>query len=573
MDQMDYEENSSGGSKEEEEGKEEDFEEEEEDAGLQEEEEEESVSRYRKRQRIRVLESDEGAARDEIPDPVMCFEDLERRYPWLPDWLLANLRQAGFERPTAVQAQSWPLLLEGRELLGIAPTGSGKTLAYLVPLLAHVWRELADEQQKAEAGPAQTAPNEVKAPNNASKKKRKGMVLKLKKQTWKRQWKQKQEEEKEAEEEVVVGEATEAAEEEEAEEVEGAATGAGTGTGTGVRAVVVAPTRELAVQIYHVAERFAEGSGVRIAQLTRAERMPRCALLVATPLRLARLAQHSPGEFARVRRLVLDEADKLLALHEALAQQVDEVLAACAASVQQRCLFSATLPPTVEELARGFLRRPVRVLVGARHAAARSVRQRLVFCGREEGKLFALRQLLAEGWRPPGLVFVQSRERALDLKRELQSDGFRVDALSASLPAGQRARLLEAFRTGRVHLLVCTDLLARGMDFRAVNLVVNYDFPTSAALYIHRVGRAGRAGREGLAVTLYTERDLPLVRTVAHIIRNSGTPVDDWLLNATPRLSQKEKRRLATHPPHRKRISSRPRTASQEGGGSSLESN
>lgn len=197
-------------------------------------------------------------------------------------------------------------------------------------------------------------------------------------------------------------------------------------------------------------------------------------------------------------------------------------------------MFTATMPSGAEALAASVLHDHVRVLVGASGAAPSAVSQRLLFTGREEGKLLALRQLAAEGGlRPPCLVFVQSKERADELAAALRTD-LRLPAAAAhaDMAPAARAAALTSFRAGDTWVLVTTDLLGRGMDFPAVRLVINYDLPRTAVSYIHRIGRTGRGGREGDALTLFTEADIPALRSIAHVMRLSGCAgVPQWMLD------------------------------------------
>lgn len=133
--------------------------------------------------------------------------------------------------------------------------------------------------------------------------------------------------------------------------------------------------------------------------------------------------------------------------------------------------------------------------------------QKLVFVGNEPGKLIAFRDMVRKGLNIPALVFVQSKERAQQLFYELIYDGINVDAIHADRTQLQRDNTVRSFREGRIWVLICTELMARGIDFKGVNLVINYDFPPSAISYVHRVGRAGRAGRRGEAVTFWTLED------------------------------------------------------------------
>jgi ATP-dependent RNA helicase DDX52/ROK1 len=241
--------------------------------------------------------------------------------------------------------------------------------------------------------------------------------------------------------------------------------------------------------------------------------------------------------------LVMDEADKLLEL--GFLEQVDAILAACSHAQLQRCLFSATMLPVVEDLAATVLRHPIKIVVGAKNAAAETVAQRLLFCGREEGKLLALRSIVKEGLTPPVLVFVQSKERAMQLFHELVYDNLNVDVMHAERTQQQRDHVVEKFRTGKVWVLVCTELMARGIDFKGVNTVINYDFPQTTVSYIHRIGRTGRAGRSGRAITFFTEEDAEQLRAIANVMKASGCEVADWMLRMQPMRRDKRKQ-LAT---------------------------
>jgi ATP-dependent RNA helicase DDX52/ROK1 len=183
----------------------------------------------------------------------------------------------------------------------------------------------------------------------------------------------------------------------------------------------------------------------------------------------------------------MDESDKLFEM--GFVEQIDAVVASCTHPSITRSLFSATLPDSVEELARTIMHDAVRIVIGERNSAAQTVKQRLVFVGTEEGKLLALRQIFKESLQPPVLIFVQSKERAQELHRELENDDIKVDSIHADRTQAQRDAAVEKFREGKTWVLIATDLLGRGMDFKGVNVVINYDFPHTSASYIHRVGR------------------------------------------------------------------------------------
>ncbi|CAL8467872.1 g7410 [Coccomyxa elongata] len=299
----------------------------------------------------------------------------------------------------------------------------------------------------------------------------------------------------------------------------------------GVKALLVGPTRELAAQIARVLARLVQGLGLRCcllsaAGVTAGTDFTKMDIVVATPLRLSKAAKKAG--FSSVEFLVFDEADKLL--DQGFVAQMDKVVAACTNPRRVAAFFSATLPEKVEELARSLLKQPVRVTVGERNSAAASVQQRLVFVGNEAGKLIALRDLLASGTRPPILVFTNSKQRCDALHRDLALEGVLVDSISADQAPGARSAVVDRFREGRIHLLVCTDLMARGIDFLNVQTVINYDFPLSAVDYVHRVGRTGRAGRSGQAITFFEERDAGQLRRIANLMHSSGMEVPAWML-------------------------------------------
>lgn len=300
----------------------------------------------------------------------------------------------------------------------------------------------------------------------------------------------------------------------------------------GVKAVVVSPTKELSVQSGRVLKPLLPGLRLRCSVLSRSTAagtdFTKVDILLANPLRLGAMAAEGKIDLTQVQNLILDEADKLFDM--GFTEQIDAVVAACTHANIVRGLFSATLPETVETLARSVLRDPLRVTVGERNTAAALVSQRLLFVGRENGKLLALRQLIAEGLRPPVLVFVNTKERARELHRELMFDGVHVDSLHAAQSQAARQAAVDNFRLGKTWVLVATDLVARGMDFAGVNTVINFDFPGSTTDYIHRVGRTGRAGRAGHAVTFFTEDDVGQLRSVANVMRAAGCDVPEWML-------------------------------------------
>eukprot|EP00930_Biecheleria_cincta_P039045 TRINITY_DN26851_c0_g1_i1.p1 TRINITY_DN26851_c0_g1~~TRINITY_DN26851_c0_g1_i1.p1 ORF type:complete len:580 (+),score=130.12 TRINITY_DN26851_c0_g1_i1:127-1866(+) len=327
------------------------------------------------------------------------------------------------------------------------------------------------------------------------------------------------------------------------------------------RALIVDPSRELAKQTLDEFTKLTAGrkwNGRLLDKLSgeKAVNIKRLDVAIATPLRLVQLLKDDRISLDSTKHLVFDEADKLLDL--GFAPQIDELLSFCPQDrrgLMQTLMFSATLPPVVVELAGSILANPLRISIGDVNAAAPDVEQTLKFITSEDGKLFSLRQLFQDGEiKPPALIFVQSKERAKELFGELVYDGIFVDAIHADRTKQQRDNTVKAFRSGKIWVMICTDLMGRGVDFKGVATVINYDFPQSAATYIHRIGRTGRAGRKGKAITLFTINDFESLRSIVGVMRQSGCDVPDWMLRLKPK-SKRERRMAEWRPPKRKRIS------------------
>ncbi|XP_015893193.2 DEAD-box ATP-dependent RNA helicase 57 isoform X2 [Ziziphus jujuba] len=315
----------------------------------------------------------------------------------------------------------------------------------------------------------------------------------------------------------------------------------------GIRAVILCPTRELACQSIRECKKMAKGYKFRIKlmtkELVRQNDLSNffCDVLISTPLRLRLAVRKKKMDLSRVEYLVLDESDKLFELESLMIKQIDSIVKACTNPSIILSLFSATLPDYVEEIARTKMHDAVRVIIGRKNTATETVKQKLIFTGSEEGKLIALRQSFAESLNPPVLIFLQSKERAKELYAELSVANIRVDVIHSDLSQMQRENAVDDFRAGKTWVLIATDVIARGMDFKGVNCVINYDFPDSAAAYIHRIGRSGRAGRRGEAITFYTEQDIPFLRNIANAMAASGCEVPSWALTL-PKLRWKEHR-------------------------------
>lgn len=324
----------------------------------------------------------------------------------------------------------------------------------------------------------------------------------------------------------------------------------GSGGSGGFRALILSPTRELARQTHRECLQLVRDTGLRVYLLSNLSsarsRLPKAQakldILVCTPNRLLCLTDAGLLTLNRLEWLVLDESDKLFESAggvRGFREQLGRVCQACSGSARlRRALFSATATDQVEAWCRLHLDACLTLTVGIRNAAADLVDQKLQFVGSESGKLLALRGLVKEGQlQPPVLVFVQSKQRAKELFAELVYDGINVDVIHAERPQAQRDRVVRAFRAGQVWVLICTEVLARGLDFQGVGLVINYDVPPSVVSYVHRVGRTGRAGHPGRALTFFTEDDVAegRLKSIVHLLREAGHPLPDYLLGHQPR--------------------------------------
>lgn len=319
------------------------------------------------------------------------------------------------------------------------------------------------------------------------------------------------------------------------------------------RGLVVAPTRELAQQILreasHLVSKCSKEFRVKFVD-NLPDNVKRVDVAIATPLRLVQLLNEGKVSLADTRIAVFDEADRLLDL--GFSSQIDDILSHCkkerdaadSSGTQTRsfqlCFFSATLPPKIIEIAKTAMINPLTISVGPMGAACSNIAQKLVFTGNEEGKLLSFKQLVINSeLKPPALVFVNSKDKANQLCAELLLRGFLADSIHADKTRAERDRTIQAFREGKIWVLVTTDLLARGVDFKAVEMVINYDIPTTAVTYIHRIGRTGRANRTGEAITFFTISDKPYLRPIVNVMKNSNQPVAEFLKT----LPRREKRR------------------------------
>jgi len=289
-------------------------------------------------------------------------------------------------------------------------------------------------------------------------------------------------------------------------------------------ALVLAPTRELAVQVSEAVHRYGRQLGARVLPVYGGQPIGRqlhalergVDVVVATPGRAVDHLQRGTLDLSALRTVVLDEADEMLDM--GFAEDLEKILAAAPAG-RQTVLFSATLPQRIDRLARRHLTDPVRITIVKEHAPEGEppkVRQSAYIVPRAS-KPAALGRVLDLEAPEAALVFCRTREEVDSLTETLNGRGYRAEALHGGLSQEQRDRVMNRLRTGTADLLVATDVAARGLDVDQLTHVVNYNVPSAPEAYVHRIGRVGRAGREGVAVTLAEPREHRMLKTIERV--------------------------------------------------------
>jgi ATP-dependent RNA helicase RhlE len=290
-----------------------------------------------------------------------------------------------------------------------------------------------------------------------------------------------------------------------------------------VRALVLAPTRELADQVAASVKAYAKHTQLRSTVVfggidikpQAAELKAGVEVLIATPGRLLDHIESKNCSLNQVEYVVLDEADRMLDI--GFLPDLQRILSYLPKQ-RQTLLFSATFSPEIRRLAQSYLQEPITVEVAQRNATASTVEQHF-FSVTDDDKRRAVRQLVARRELSQALVFVNSKLGAARLARAFERDGLKTTALHGDKSQDERLKALDAFKRGDVQLLVATDVAARGLDIVDLPAVFNYDVPFNAEDYVHRIGRTGRAGQSGLSVTLVTRDDTRMVGDIERLIK------------------------------------------------------
>ena len=347
----------------------------------------------------------------EHQEPRNLFEEMG-----LGPAVLEAINRVGYETPSPIQAQSVPVILSGRDLMGQAETGSGKTAAFAWPLLSRIDMSLNRPQ-----------------------------------------------------------------------------------------VLVLAPTRELAIQVTAAFEKYATGiENFRAVTIyggqsyeTQLRALNRgVQVVVGTPGRVMDHLRRKTLDLRNLKTLVLDEADEMLRM--GFIDDVEWILEQLPRE-RQILSFSATLPPPIQRIAKNYLRNPAHIAIKSKTATAESIAQTCVFVSPRE-KMERLVRILETEQSDGVIIFVKTRNSTIVVSEGLVQRGIIASPLNGDIPQAQRERTVNQLKSGRINVVVATDVAARGLDVQRISHVINYDFPHDTEAYVHRIGRTGRAGRDGNAI-------------------------------------------------------------------------
>ena len=291
----------------------------------------------------------------------------------------------------------------------------------------------------------------------------------------------------------------------------------------GVQALVLAPTRELAIQVAAALQQYGRGLGTNVLALYGGQSYQqqlrslreRVEVVVGTPGRLLDLMEQGHLDLGGVRAVVLDEADEMLSM--GFVEDIESILDRIPPE-RQTLLFSATISRRVLGLSKRYLRDPETVSVTPEQLTGASIEQRYYLVNPQD-KVAAITRLFEMETIDSALVFARTRLGTGELANQLSSRGFAAEPLNGDLSQDARIQVLNRFRAGQVKVLVATDVAARGLDIDDISHVFNFDLPDDPEVYVHRVGRTGRAGREGVAITLLSPRERWMLRRIEEYTR------------------------------------------------------
>ncbi|KAK3674601.1 RNA-dependent ATPase [Recurvomyces mirabilis] len=311
----------------------------------------------------------------------------------------------------------------------------------------------------------------------------------------------------------------------------------------GIKACIVSPTRELAMQIYEQLVKQGESAGVKVTCVyggtvkdEQRKTLKGTHVIVATPGRLNDFVQEGSIDLSGARYVVLDEADRML--DKGFEDEVRKIISATAPSGRQTLMFTATWPPSVRELADTFMSEPVKVTIGDNASGELRANTRIVQEVEvmtqfdKQNRLLELLKQYQSGKNKNDriLVFCLYKKEATRVEETIRRRGFNVAGIHGDLNQQKRTESLAAFKAGSVPVLVATDVAARGLDIPAVKHVINVTFPLTVEDYVHRIGRTGRAGQDGHAYTMFTDAEKGLAGALINVLKSANQSVPEELM-------------------------------------------
>lgn len=285
----------------------------------------------------------------------------------------------------------------------------------------------------------------------------------------------------------------------------------------GPQAIIVAPTRELAIQIHDVCGHLGQYTKIKPVlcvgkcsiHQSKEELESNASIVIGTPGRIIDMIERRFLSTRLIRLLVLDEADEMLS--DGFKNQIKKIVVEIPTNAQI-CLFSATMPVEVLDLAHDFMNNPQRILVKREELTLEGIRQFYINIQRENWKLDTFCDIYDLISVSQTIVYTNTKKKAEWLRKQLEDRKFTVSIIHSDMGPLDRTKIMKEFRNGKSRILISTDLLSRGIDIQQVSIVINYDLPFKPDCYLHRIGRSGRFGRKGIAINLITDRDYRYVR-------------------------------------------------------------
>lgn len=370
----------------------------------------------------------------------MTFQDLNISEP-----ILRALSNKQYKTPTPIQEQAISVVLNGKDLLGIAQTGTGKTAAFAIPIIQQLDRPVLTNRKRE------------------------------------------------------------------------------------IRALILTPTRELAIQIDECFTDYAKFTGLRntvifggVNQRPQVDELKKGTdILIATPGRLLDLISQQHIKLDHIKHFVLDEADRMLDM--GFIHDIKRLLPLLPKQRQTLC-FSATMPVAIATLSKSILNQPVRVEVAPASSVVDAIDQRLYLVEKiNKGDL--LFSVLKQDEEKSVLVFSRTKHGADKIVRILNKKGIQCEAIHGNKTQGARQRALSNFKAGKTRVIIATDIAARGIDISNLEMVINYDLPDVAETYVHRIGRTGRAGNNGTALTFCSPEESMMIRDIQKLTGKKLQPV------------------------------------------------